>query len=573
MNSRPRAALTVIAMAVAMLLLPTAKAWAHAELIETTPPNGAHLDKAPRQVVLRFSESVNPVRDGFRLLDGNGKTVAAPQAHGVTGDAARVSMALPASLSDGVYVINWRVVSADSHPIHGAFVFSVGKARAAPLADAGAQAGSDGLIEIAFWLFRLVSFAGLALLVGGVFFVVVCWRPGLSNGRARRLVTSALAASMVSAVALFALQGPNVAGSSLADVADPGLLADTARTGFGILLLARIALLCLAAVLLARLKSLSRTVIVLMAVLGYALMLTWSGTGHASAGLLSSIAPFVDAAHLGAMSVWLGGLALLALCALGRGPRAPRAAERGEATQQDEAAVAVSRFSRTAAVAVVVLGGTGLLQAWRELAEFGPGTEYFTLLIFKIAVFGLLLWLASLSRSFVQRRLSAPAKGAAGRAARAGALAGLRRSVAWEAGIATVVLGLTAALVALPPGGHDHGPNAAAVPAGPFLGSLALPDAGDVQVWVDPARPGPNQVVLNVRDDRGINQDVPEVRARLQLPEAGVDPLPVSLTRTGPGQFVARSVDIPVAGNWKLDVDVRTTEFDETTVDTRITMR
>ncbi len=564
MDSRPRAALTVTSLVVILLLLPAAKAWAHAELVETNPGNGAHLGAAPRQVMLRFSESVNPVRDGFTLLDGNGTTVAAPQAHGVAGDGTRISMALPTSLHDGVYIVNWRVVSADSHPVHGAFVFSVGNARAAPLADAGAQAGSDGLVEIAFWLFRLVSFGGLALLVGGVFFVVTCWRPGASDVRARRLIGSAWLASVVSAVVLFALQGPNVAGSSLAGVADPVLLGDTARTTFGILMLLRIALLCLALLLLTRLKSMSRRVTVLLAVLGYALTLTWSGTGHASAGLLSSVAPFVDAAHLTAMSIWLGGLAVLASCTL----RSQRTAERSEAINT------VGRFSRTAFVAVVVLGGTGLLQAWRELAEFGPGTEYFTLLIFKVAVFGLLLWLAALSRALVRRRLSVTEpRGAAGRASRAGVLGGLRRSVAWEAGIAVVVLGLTAALVAIPPGGHDHGPSVAAGSASPFLGALALPGAGDVQVWVDPARAGRNQVVLNVRDGRGINQNVPEVAAQLQLSEAGIDAVPVTLTRTGPGQYVADSVDIPVPGAWTLDVRVRTTEFDETTVDTQITMR
>jgi copper transport protein len=137
-----------------------------------------------------------------------------------------------------------------------------------------------------------------------------------------------------------------------------------------------------------------------------------------------------------------------------------------------------------------------------------------------------------------------------------------------------VVLGITAVLVAIPPGGHDHGPSAAAaVPAGPFLGSLALPGSGDVQVWVDPARTGDNQIVLNVRDERGINQDVAEVRAQLQLPAAGVGPLSVPLAKTGPGQFVADRVVVPIAGTWTLNLHVRTTEFDEITVDTQISMR
>jgi copper transport protein len=378
------------------------------------------------------------------------------------------------------------------------------------------------------------------------------------------LITSAWAASLVSAVVLLLLQGPNAAGSSLASVVDPALLADTARTTFGILLLARITLLVLAGWLLARLSTVSRGTVVVMAVLGYSLTLTWSGTGHANAGLLSWFALLVDAAHLTAMAVWLGGLAVLASCTLaGRG--------RG---REEEATAAVSRFSRTAGAAVAVLGATGLLQAWRELAEFGPGTQYLTLLIFKVAVFGLLLWLASLSRSFVRRRLSVPApRRAADRLARQDVLARLRRSVAWEGGVAVVVLGITAALVAVPPGGHDHGPSAAAGPAGPFLSSLALPGSGDVQVWVDPARTGDNQIVLNVRDERGINRDVPEVRAQLRLREAGIDPVPLSLARTGPGQFVAADVVVPVAGNWTLDLHVRTTEFDEIAVDTRISMR
>src|SRR5256885_17062051 len=151
-------------MAVGLLLLLATEASAHAELEETNPANGAHLDRAPAEVLLRFSETVSPVRGGFTVVDGNGRTVASPAA---SGDGSRVRLPLPGSLGDGVYVVNWRVVSADSHPVHGAFVFSVGAARAAPLADAGAQAGSDSLVGAAFWLFRLPGYARLALVVGG----------------------------------------------------------------------------------------------------------------------------------------------------------------------------------------------------------------------------------------------------------------------------------------------------------------------------------------------------------------------------------------------------------------------
>jgi copper transport protein len=556
-------------MVVGLLLVGGTEASAHAELVETNPPNGGHLDRAPQEVMLRFSESVSPVRGGFRLLDGGGKAVETPPPAGVSGDSTRVRQPLPPSLGDGVYVVTWRVVSADSHPIHGAFVFSIGSVQAAALPDAGARAGADRFVAFGFWLFRLISFASLALVLGGSFFLIVCWPAGRADPRARRVLRWAWLAAVVSAIALLLLQGPNVAGTSLAGLFDSTLLADTAGTTFGILLLVRIAILGLAALLVTRLKSLSGKQMVFLAVVGYALALTWSGTGHAAAGDLSPLALVIDAAHLSAMAVWLGGLAMLVICAL----------RRGEAVREDDAAAAVSRFSRTAAMAVAVLATTGTIQAVRELAEFGPGTQYFTLLVFKIAVFGLLLWLASLSRSYVRRRLLAPAvvaaepRKAVRRKERGETLAALRRSVGWEVAIAVVVLGLTAALVSIPPGGHDHGPSAAAAtPAGPFLGSVALP-GGDVQVWVDPARTGNNQIVLNVRDGRGINRDVPEVRAQLQLAERDIGPLPVSLNRTGPGQFVANGVVVPVSGTWKLNMHVRTTDFAETTVDTQILMR
>jgi copper transport protein len=572
MDSRLRTAgarlSAVVALVIGTLLLFPPQASAHAELLETSPANGAHLDKAPREAMLRFSESVNPVRGGFSVLDGNGATVAQPQA---TGSGARITIPLPDSLGDGVYVLSWRVVSADSHPIHGSFVFSVGTARAAPLGDAGAQSGSDSSVGAAFWVFRLVGYASLAVLIGGGFFLIVAWPAGRQNARARRLVKIFWWTAVGSAVGSLLLQGLYATGGSLADVVDLTLVPDTLGTGYGILLLARIVLLAVVAAVLPRLldarDSLSRNQLIGAGGLGVALAGTWSGTGHpAAAGSWTWAALLLDAAHLVAVSVWLGGLVILVACTLWRNSRA------GE----EEASLAVTRYSTSAAIAVVVLGATGLLQALRELVASGLGTAYFSLLVFKVGAFGLLMWLAALSRAAVRRQLSAPGgRKGSNRRAQQDMISRLRLSVRWEVGIAVVVLGLTAALVATPPGGHDHGPGAvASADTGPFLNALTLPTgAGDIQVWVDPARTGNNQIVLNVRDGRGINRDVPEVSAELRLPANNIGPLPVALNKTGRGQFVANEVVVPVPGRWQLSLRVRSTDFDETTVDTQIQMR
>jgi copper transport protein len=305
------------------------------------------------------------------------------------------------------------------------------------------------------------------------------------------------------------------------------------------------------------------------AVLGLALAATWSGAGHpaAAGGMVWAALP-LDVAHLAAVAVWLGGLVVLAGWTLGR--RTPAG--------EDEAAAAATLYSKAAAIAVAVLGATGLLQAWREIATSGVGTEYFALLVFKVGAFGLLLWLAALSRSAVRNRLAVGAakRRGATRQAQQDMLTRLRASVRWEVVIAAVVLALTAALVAAPPGGHDHGPTAVAEAAsgGSFLQVYPVP-GGDVQVWVDPARSGSNsnQVVVNVRDGQGINREVPEVTGQLRLPANNIGPLPVPLAKTGRGQFVADGVTVPVAGTWVLTLTVRLTDFDQSTVDASIPVR
>jgi hypothetical protein len=69
------------------------------------------------------------------------------------------------------------------------------------------------------------------------------------------------------------------------------------------------------------------------------------------------------------------------------------------------------------------------------------------------------------------------------------------------------------------------------------------------------------------------NRDVPEATAILSLPASGVGSIPVPLSHTGPGQFVAQQITIPSPGLWRLAITVRGTDFDESTVQTDIQVR
>lgn len=598
-------------------------AYAHAELVVTNPGNGEHLAAGPKELTLRFSEGVNTVHDGIRVLDKDGKQLNKAAARSA-GDTIHVPV--PANLKDGVYTVDWRVVSEDSHPIHGAFVFSIGDATAAPLTGPVSNSGADGLVSAAFWVFRLGGYAGLALLVGGAFFRIVCWPEGGLDRRARRILVGAWTTSLVAAIGSLLLQGPNSTGASVWRAFDPSLLVETVKTDYGVSVLVRLVLLAAAwfglrmifagprpaatgdqspdvtdagtrddAVDGASAGTLRPQQVALLGGTALGLAATWSFAGHAHVGDQPVLAVAADVTHLSAMSVWVGGLTLLTTCVLPQG----RAV-------LSQAARVLPRFSTCAMTAVGLLLATGTYQAWRQVREVSAlsGSDYGKLLIFKLATFGILMAIASMSRSAVQRRYVLPAAHASAaqapprprnsKSADAGsgasgdrltkkerreqdeaertALGALRQSVRLEAGIVLGVLGLTSALVATPPGqvagAFEAAPAVGQQPvAGPYISEQRLPGtAGSLKVRVDPARSGRNGITLTVSGKDNSSLDPKDVTASLTLPDKKLGPLPVELKHTAVGQYTADTVTVPTSGTWQLSVGVRMSEFDQTTL-------
>ena len=128
-------------LAVLLSLLFASPAAAHAELLNTTPTNGAQLTRPPTEVQMTFTESVNLLPDGIRLVDGGGAAVPTPDP---TVEGGTVTWQMPADLSEGAYVVTFRVVSADGHPISGAFSFRFAFAAARLAGDASARASCSG---------------------------------------------------------------------------------------------------------------------------------------------------------------------------------------------------------------------------------------------------------------------------------------------------------------------------------------------------------------------------------------------------------------------------------------------
>jgi copper transport protein len=559
--------------AVLALVLSPARADAHAELLSTEPAAGEHLATSPDQVVLHFSEAVNLGDDLVRVLDSEGDQVDAGDPVHLNGERSSVALPLP-SLEDGGYVVSWRVISSDGHPVGGAFTFRVGDASAAAPGEdqaliddvLGGSGQGDTVLGVAYGVARFTAFAGITVLVGAIAFVAWLWPAGRDDRRVRRIGAVAWWTALVATLACIPLYAAYVVGGSLGDALDPSLIGDELDHQNGRAWLARALLLVVIAVV-ARSKRADRRV---LSGLGAAVLVTISLTGHAVSGDLVPLAFVTDLVHLGAVSAWLGGLVVLIGSLLWRhsGP------ERGD----DEVATIVGRFSQVAFGAVVVIVVSGAIQGWRQVGSYDAlfDTAYGRLLVSKVLLVAGMLVAASFSRAWIRNRAVAgaramalsPGPGAVAASADRGpaSLAVLRRSVAAEVALAAGVLAVTAMLVNAVPGtsaGGDTGPS------GPFA-TQVHGETLMVQVAVDPVTVGQSDVKLTVTD-HGLNPIEPEeVQASLTLPERDLGPLTLTLENTGPGEYVASDVEIPYPGEWQLDMAVRTSDIDQTLLETAV---
>jgi copper transport protein len=569
------------AAAVVALLAVPAAAQAHATLEKTSPERGARLAHAPSQVVFGFDESVNASLGGVKVFDNRGREVQAGAAFHPGGTGSQVAVRLAHGLPDGGYTATYHVISADSHPVSGGFTFTVGDgpAGAASVADLLKGQGAGPVTSVAFSAARALQYGAIAVALGTVVFLLVCWLPGLAavagGGRewreasaafARRatvLLAAAAAMGLVSGIAGVLLQGAEGTGESLWSSLSGGVVRDVLATRFGAVWgAASVAWLLVAGWVLARPASLptlrpasvgatgvalprSRGGVALLAVPLGLLALLPALSGHPSVQSPVALLLPANVLHVVAMAAWLGGIAVLVL--------ALRAATSRLAAQDRMPLLVavVSRFSVMAGIAFAVLFATGVVQAIVEVADFGAllDTAFGRAVLIKLVLFGLLVVLGATNR----RRLLPALRRSGASPARAGVL--LRRTLRAELALGVSVLAVTGALAGYPP--------STAVSSGPVTREADVGPA-HMQLTLDPATTGPNEIHLYLFDHHTGAQftRAKEVKATAALPAKGVAGLPLDLRTAGPGHLTGTG-SLPVKGDWRLTVTVRVSDFDE----------
>ncbi|WP_055535311.1 copper resistance CopC/CopD family protein [Streptomyces graminilatus] len=404
--------LLFLAFAAALLagLAGAAPASAHAALTGSAPQQGVVVDKAPAQVTLTFSEKVALSDGSFRVLDPKGKRVDTGKATELSGTTYGVP--LHAGLPDGTFTVAYQVVSADSHPVSGAFTFSIGAPSVTSVSVSEETAGG-GVVGALYGIGRYVSYAGFIVMVGGAAFVLACWQRGSGVRALQRLVVSGWLAMTAATLALLLMRGSYTGSGTFGDIFDLGLLGNVLQTKTGAALVSRLLLLAAGALFIAVLfgayarpedddaaeteddpddgsarRDLTFGLAIGGGVVAVGLAATWALAEHASTGLQPEIAMPVDIVHLIAVAVWLGGLAAL-LVALFRAP-----------VDAPIEGSAVRRFSRVAFGSVLALVATGVYQSWRQLGSWSAltDTSYGRWLLVKIGLVVVLVGIAYVSR-------------------------------------------------------------------------------------------------------------------------------------------------------------------------------
>jgi copper transport protein len=524
----------------AVLLGPASPASAHAALVASDPASGSVVPDVPNKVTLTFSESVQIVNGKIQVLapDGSRADQGAPQQDGGT-----ITIPLRTGGGRGTYLVSYRVISADSHPVGGTITYSVGAASTPPNATQNTET-VDPLVRGLIPVGKYLGYAGLVLLVGPVLVLALLWPHRLDRRGPARLVQTGIGLVLFSTVLALWLQAPYAYDVGLFGVT-PGDIRDVLGSTFGAVMLVRLGVIVAAAVLLRPLLrgsgGESKADLALLGVLGVAALATWPLTGHPTASPVAGVSVVVDAIHLAAMSVWLGGLVMLVTFLL------PKANAR-------ELSAILPIWSRWAATAVGALILAGTVQALIEVASFKGlvDSTYGRLILVKVALAACVIAVAALSRKLVRSRAAedAPQR--------------LRRPVFLELGITAVILGVTASLVQIAPPRTAEAAQTAQTTSTTVTQTIRN-DAMSLQVDVFPATVGNNSIHLYAYtpDDKPL--PVVEWSGTAALPAEGIEPIQVPLLKITDFHAIG-DIALPSAGDWTLKFTVRTSDIDESTL-------
>jgi len=515
-------------------------------LISASPEDGAILATAPSEVRLVFNEPISPI--AVQVLDRNGHSLLG--AEDVRVADAEILIRLPARLSDGIYLVSYRIVSLDSHVVGGSIEFSVGAAGSAPLSPSAAIPADRGW-RLAFYLDELLFYGASFAALGGMLFRLLLMgdAPAIERPVRRQIQMTAVLGVPATLLGI-GLDGALFRAGPLSTLFE----AETWNLGFhssfgasALFLAGGLALLGIAARLGSHWAEWIAGLGIAAAVAAFAL------TGHAATAPPRWLTAPSVGVHVLMVGFWAGSLPPLLL-----------------ALKREDRQLAASRlfaFSRWGVPAVSLLLASGIALATVQLGGFSAffATNYGLVLLGKLLAVAMLVSLALVNRLRLTPALALGKPGAA---------VALRYSIRLELLLFAIIVLLALELGNLVPPRSLN--EAAEAKRTANVGApSAIMSAGDYTaiITVTPARAGFNLTrIWFLGPDRRLF-DPQSVELSLAEPADHIEPIRRQPLRVASGIYRLMGAEISLPGTWQFRLDARISDFEERSFSAEIEIR
>ncbi len=538
-----------------------------------------------------YDEEVTPGLSAVSLLDRSNLVVLQG---GAVNEQNRKLLELPvAQLRPGIYTVSWKVLSAvDGHVTRGAFAFTYLPPGVDPavLLESGKMTITRGAWgrSLMAWGRALTGWAHLAALfivVGSLHFALVVLASGRAPSseqiafrqrllpRTAGLATRTVILALVTAVLWWEINTHLTADTTLAHfMFRPALLPHLLGVRTNQAMVLRLVLLLLVLVFLQEARKGSPPSLLLLGyceAVGAVTLLGIALSSHSAAVWASPLAVVVDAVHLWAGALWIGGLAVLALTLVSGETK--RSSKEGPSSW----ILAMRRFTPWAAGSVAVLVLTGFIQVWLHIPRPQSllQTNYGLILTLKLLLVLPMLFLGAVNSLMARSgdtEDSPKARGLPGSLLNAAAqihASGARRlrSPQWavraEASLGLVILLCVAILTQLPP------PKAASSAPPPATLRAKTADFGvELTILSSQGLLAPSDLSLTVRqlDGRPV-EGVTRVTFKPSMPGMEMNIAPIVMTPAGSDEFRAKTL-VSMLGRWEFAVVIRRKGVEEDAV-------
>ncbi|WP_162274312.1 copper resistance CopC/CopD family protein [Paenibacillus crassostreae] len=524
--------------------------YAHAYLQQSSPSANDIISQSPSKITLQFNESVQPSFHSILVTNSSGERVELDDSYIPDDQLNRLESNLKPNLPDGLYVIQWNVISGDGHPIEGDIPFQVGEGNhstVVPSANTTKKLPSGDYIAV-----RWLLYLGISFLMGILSFYLFMY-PANPKGksplprRSRTLLWISYCSIAVSVVLSLPLQATINAHIHWLELWTTPWFDQILRTNFGPIWLVQIVLVT---ILGGSLYSINRSVatsrsrMISLSVaysLGLGILLSKSFIGHSAVSEFKILSVTMNFLHLAAICIWIGSLLAIAVILPKEASLPSLAKDRNVVISH---VIHLFSYWGTGLVATMLVSGIYASLKYVPTLYSLFNTLYGQVLLLKCGLVVIMLVLAAFNYLRGRKKKS------------------LGRSVWIELSMGVIILVLAAILT--------HLPTAMASP-GPIQATNTLANGEAITIRISPNVVGINEFEIDIHDVHGQEiRNIQQVKLTLTSLDMDMGKYEIILPSQPSSTFLAQDL-ISMAGSWKVQVHILTESLDAW--DTEFTIR